>query len=231
MDRRVADDAVIRPAAAGLELGLDEGDDRGLRARAGACSAIGPSTSATEMNETSTTARSIGSGSVVGGQRPGVRPLHRHDPLVAPERLGELAAPDVDRVDARRAALEQHVGEAAGRRAHVEADQPGGSIPNASSAAASLWPPPAPTTLIGGHRRRRRRGPIRAVAGPDLAGEDQCLRLGAFARPARRASAGGGRPGRRLTRLSGQPLHRTQRPVASSIASRPRPPHGSDEQD
>ena len=50
--------------------------------------------------------------------------------------------PDVDRVDVARAALQQHVGEAAGRGTDVEAaaSRPGRS-PNASSAAASLWPP------------------------------------------------------------------------------------------
>ena len=93
------------------------------------------------MNDTSMTARSIGSGSVVGGQRPRVRALHRDDARVATQRLGELAATDVESVDAARAALQQHVREAAGRRADVEADAAGGSIPNASSAAASLWPP------------------------------------------------------------------------------------------
>ncbi len=41
----------------------------------------------------------------------------------------QLAAPDVDRVDAPRAAREQHLGEAAGRGADVETDAIGGSIP------------------------------------------------------------------------------------------------------
>ena len=51
---------------------------------------IGASTSPSEMNETSTTARSTGSGSVDGVERPGVDALHRHDARVAPEPLGEL---------------------------------------------------------------------------------------------------------------------------------------------
>ena len=42
-------------------------------------------------------------------ERPGVRPLERHDARVAPERLGQLAAPDVHGVDAARAALEEDV--------------------------------------------------------------------------------------------------------------------------
>ena len=36
----------------------------------------------------------------------------------------QLAAPDIDRIDAPRAAREQHVGEAAGRSADIEADAP-----------------------------------------------------------------------------------------------------------
>ena len=74
------------------------------------------------MNDTSIVAMPIGSGRLVGGQRPGVGPLHRDHPRVASERLGELSAADVERVDPGRAALEQDVGEAAGRRPDVEGD-------------------------------------------------------------------------------------------------------------
>ena len=91
MDRRVADDAVVGPAAAGLELRLDQRDDSARRARSVA--ATGPRTRSSEMNETSIVARSIGSGSVVGGQLAGVGPLHRDDARVAAKRFGELAAP------------------------------------------------------------------------------------------------------------------------------------------
>jgi hypothetical protein len=35
----------------------------------------------------------------------GVRPLHRHDPSVTTQRLGELSASHVESIDARRAAL------------------------------------------------------------------------------------------------------------------------------
>ena len=105
MDRRVADDAVVRPPLAGLELGLDERrrsaprrrERRGDRAR----------TRSSEMNETS-----------IDGQRDaapaawsavsvaGVGALHRDHPGIAAERLGELAATHVESVDAasRRAA-------------------------------------------------------------------------------------------------------------------------------
>ena len=76
------------------------------------------------------------------------------------ERLGELPAADVDGVDAARAALEQDVGEAAGRGADVEADaaRPDRS-PKASSAAASLCPPRL--TYGSGARRLDRRRPDR----------------------------------------------------------------------
>ena len=87
--------------------------------------AIGPSTRPSEMNETSTTASSTGSAEHARPERPGVRPLERHHPLVAPKPIGELAPTDVDGIDPRGAALEQDVGEAAGRRADVERDQSG----------------------------------------------------------------------------------------------------------
>ena len=60
MDRRVADDAVVGPAPAGLELRLDQRDD--LAARRASVDATGPRTRSSEMNETSMTARPIGSG-------------------------------------------------------------------------------------------------------------------------------------------------------------------------
>ena len=126
MDRRVADDAVVRPALAGLELRLHQGDDR---ARPGASVvAIGPRTLSSEMNDTSIDREVDRLGQGRGGQRPGVRPLHRLTRAIAAERLGELAATHVERVDAPRAALQQDVGEAAGRGPDVEAARPAGSI-------------------------------------------------------------------------------------------------------
>ena len=104
MDRRVAHDAVVGPAPAGLELRLDEGDDRAHRGAS--VVATGPRTRSSEMNDTSMTARSTGSGSVVAVSVAGVRPLHRDDARVAAERFGELSAAHVESVDAasRRAA-------------------------------------------------------------------------------------------------------------------------------
>ena len=125
MDRRVADDAVVGPAPAGLELRLDERDDVAARDPAGAWSATGPRTLSSEMNDTSMVARSIGSGQGRRGQVAGVRPLHRDDAGVGAERFGELSAAHVESVDPARAALQQDVGEAAGRGADIERDEPG----------------------------------------------------------------------------------------------------------
>ena len=55
------------------------------------------------------------------GERARVRPLEHDDARVGAQPRMELPVADVDRDHARRAALEQHVGEAAGRRADVEA--------------------------------------------------------------------------------------------------------------
>ena len=48
--------------------------------------------------------------------------LERDDALIALQLLCELVLADIDGEDFLRAALEQNLGEAAGRRAHVEAD-------------------------------------------------------------------------------------------------------------
>ena len=63
------------------------------------------------------------------------------DALVLPQSLVQLTAPDVDRAHRARRRLQQAVGEASGRGAHVEAALAGGSTPNAASAAASFSPP------------------------------------------------------------------------------------------
>ncbi len=77
------------------------------------------------MNETSMTASDAGSPSVAGSRwRAFTRSwtITRGSPA---ERCGELAATDVDGVDARGAALEQDVREPARGRARVEADEAG----------------------------------------------------------------------------------------------------------
>ncbi len=53
----------------------------------------------------------------------GVRPLHRNHAGVTTQRLGKLSASHVESIDARSTALQQDIGEAAGRRPDVEADR------------------------------------------------------------------------------------------------------------
>ena len=122
MDRRVADDAARRAAAAGLELGLDERDDLA----AGIQAADDRRQDEAQRDEADVDDRERDR---LAEERrrevAGVRPLPADDARIAAQRVGKLAAAHVDRVHAHRAALEQGVGEAAGRRADVEADTAG----------------------------------------------------------------------------------------------------------
>ena len=249
VDGRVAHDAMVRPAAAGLELRLHERDDvTGWRRPSVA--AIGPRTSPSEMNETSTVAMAIGSGSVVAVSVAGVRALHRDDPRVAPQRLRELAAADVEGVDASRAALQQDVGEAARRGADVEGDQARRIDLEGVERGGQLVAAAADVRVRLGDRDRRVRGdqvarlavvPRRvALPHPDRAGQHQ--RLGTAARLGQaaldqqlveadarglRGSRGTGRR-RGLTRLS---WHSAASPGITSTCGHdstpPRPPTGS----
>ena len=53
--------------------------------------------------------------------------LHRHDPRIVAQRVGELSVAHVESIDARRTALQQDVREAACRRADIEA-HPAGNV-------------------------------------------------------------------------------------------------------
>ena len=75
------------------------------------------------MNETSQVTRSGANGSSV--ELAGVRALEHGHARVVAQPLVELAVADVERDHARGAALEQDVGEAAGRGADVERVTPG----------------------------------------------------------------------------------------------------------
>ena len=61
----------------------------------------------------------------VRGQVAGVDALVQHHARVVAQLPGELATADIDRMDARRPAMQQHVGEPAGGGPDVEADAPG----------------------------------------------------------------------------------------------------------
>ena len=80
------------------------------------------STFVSEMNDASIVAMAGCSGS--DSQLADVGALHDDDALVVAQPHVELAVAHVDGVDARGAALQQAVGEAAGRRADIERDQP-----------------------------------------------------------------------------------------------------------
>ena len=123
VDRRVADDAMVRPAAAGLELRLDQRDDV-----AGRCRAERGSDRPEDERKRDERDVDRGDGDRLGkgrrGERACVGPLHRDDPGILPERLGQLAPTDIEGVDADGAALEEDVGEAPGRGADIERDHP-----------------------------------------------------------------------------------------------------------
>ena len=105
--------------APGLELRLHQRDE--LAARRRAARAMAPMSLPMPMNEASTTTRSGGGAKSSRREIARVDALAHVDARVVAELVGELAVADVDRDDARGAALEQAVGEAAGGRADVEA--------------------------------------------------------------------------------------------------------------
>ena len=148
--------------------------------------ATGPRTRSSEMNDTSMTARSIGSGSVAavssrafvrsiettrgrGGaiRRAGRGPRRERRRGVAPRCSRTSVKPPVEAPTSRQT-------------------RPAGSIPNASSAAASLCPPRltygSGSVTASGRVRRDQVARLAVEAGrvavphPDLAGQDQRLR-------------------------------------------------------
>ena len=195
MRRGVADDAVVRAALAHLELRLDQGHDR-RRRPVRSVDATGPRTSASEMNETSITARSIGSPRVA---RSSVRALVRSWTTTRGSRATRSAScPARRRRRGRgraprwsRTSVKPPVEAPASRQT-----SPAGSIPKASSAAAQLVAAAAArtararSTAIG-------RSPVDEIAGlpvepgriaragADLAGQDQRLGAGRDCRPGR----------------------------------------------
>ena len=125
--------------------------------------ATGPSTLSSEMNETSMTARRTGSGRVSGGEPARVRPLERDDPGIRAELFGELTATHVESIDTRRTALQQHVREAAGRSADVEADEPGRVDPERVERGGQLVATPAHVRV---RLRDRRASPLHRPGRP-----------------------------------------------------------------
>ena len=110
------------------------------------------------MNHTSTVAMAIGSGSMAAVR---VRALARSIETtrgIASQRLGELSATDVERIDPARAALEQDIGEAAGRGAHIERDQTGKVDLEGVERGGQLVPATTHVRVRLGHRDGRIRG-------------------------------------------------------------------------
>ncbi len=122
MHRGVPDDAALADLAAScLELRLHEGDDV-AGGRRGAAATTGRM-SRREMNDTSMVTMSNGARAGGRSARVSVRAFMRSitiDARIAAKLPIELAVADVERDDARRAALQQHVGEPARRSADVE---------------------------------------------------------------------------------------------------------------
>ena len=82
----------------------------------------GGSTSLSEMKLTSQTTRSGGGSRSGRGKGADIGLLQRHDFRPRAQAVVQLPAADIDRVDLGRAAFEQHLREAAGRGADIEAD-------------------------------------------------------------------------------------------------------------
>ena len=82
---------------------------------------------------------------VVGGQRARVDAFADDDARIGAQPPVELAAADVERDDAGGAALQQDVGEAAGRRADVERAAPVRIDARTRRARAASLTPPRPT--------------------------------------------------------------------------------------
>ena len=193
VDRGVADDAVVGAPPAGLELRLDQGDDRG---RGPGPERRGDGT----KNEGQGDEGHIDDGQLdrlaegVRRQETGVRPVVNDDPRIPGDSIGEQASPNVDRVDPGSVPLEQHVTEAPRRRSGIEADETGRIDPERVEGRGELVAPAA-DVRIALDEPDREIGidqvaglPIEpgAVAGPgpDLAREDQSLRPGAAVRQA-----------------------------------------------
>jgi hypothetical protein len=188
VNRRVANDAMIRPAPADLELRLHESDDR----------AAGPLSfpqgrgdrpeDQCQGDERDVDHREIDRlAQGVAGQRPGVRPVVDDDPRVPGNPVRKLAATHVDGMDPGGAPLEKDVAEATCRCADIQAHPAGRVDPEGLERCGQLVPAATdvriPLDQADRHlavdeitRLAIRSGGV-AVTGPDLAGKDQCLGL------------------------------------------------------
>jgi len=167
--------------SAGLELRLDKGDEGGLfggeRERRRQYRG--------EPDEARITGDYVdGLGNLSSGQVTGVEALVHDNARILPQFPGELTMPDIDGVDPRAAARQQHIGEAASRGADVESRPALEVDPKMVQGVSELDPAarnPGMVVSRDGERRIDCKLLARLVDAPsgasDDPGEDQSLRL------------------------------------------------------
>ncbi len=180
MDLRITDDAFRNVGRPGLELRLDQHDrERRRREKRERRGQDRPEADEARVaHERTDPAGILAEGGGVEMARIGA--FVDGDAPVRTELPGELTVADVDRVDPRRAAVEQHVGEPAGRGADVECHQPGWRKREAVEPVHELQSAARhPGVVLTLERQRRVGGEEVArlvdapVAAPGETGEDQ----------------------------------------------------------
>ena len=190
----------------GFTIGSRSASGRAQRTSAG-------STRPSGMKHRSATTRSTGVADLLRLERAHVRAVDDGHPLVGLQRPGQLPVADVDRHHVRRTALQQHVGEAARRRAGVEHPLPGRVVAEGVERAGELVAAARDvrrTGRLGDHQRRAGLDGGRRLAG----------RLPSDGHPSRRDQLG------RLLTAAGQPAA-DQLGVEAGPAGQLRPRRGS----
>jgi hypothetical protein len=120
---------------------------------------------------------------IIAGECARIDTLANDDAGVSAQPPIQLAASDVERDDARGAALQQHVGKAAGRRAHIQRAPPGRIDVEHVERARELDAAPSDIRVIGRDQRDARVGRDRRTRlvdhlpiDRDLAGKNQRAR-------------------------------------------------------
>jgi hypothetical protein len=182
VDRRVAHHPTFADTlSAGLELRLDERDERGLFGR----ERERRRQYRREPDEARITGDYFdGLGDLGSGQVTGVQALVNDDARILPQFPGELTMPDIDGVDPRAAARQQHIGEAASRGADIEGRLTIEVDPKMVQGVSELDPAarnPGMVVSRDGERRIHCKLLARLADAPsgaaDNPGEDQSLRL------------------------------------------------------
>ena len=149
-----------------------------------------------EMKLASHTARSNLLGKIAGLKIARVHAFADDHARIVAQFPVELAVADVDRLDSRRAALQQAIGESAGGRAHVQADAPAHVDLEMIQRRGQLEPAAARRRACA---RRLRRGSRSGTAWPGLsrllAVDQQPARPGSAPAPFRANRPGRARPG------------------------------------